>query len=198
VALALANAIRKHQMSRPHLEALIDSREADMVDEPPADLAALERYAESSSARLVLLALEVLGVREAAAIAAGREVGIAYALAGLMRAVPFHARARRIFLPGDLVDETARRALLELRPHAALASAVAAVTQRARAQLARARARRAEIPRAALPALLTGVLAQRSLDRLAQAKYDVFARALARPDALLVTRLGLAAWRNRY
>ena len=45
--------------------------------------------------RLVYLALEALDVRDTAAQEAAHHVGIAYALAGLLRAVPFRVRAGR-------------------------------------------------------------------------------------------------------
>lgn len=158
----LAAAIRRHSLSREHFDRLIAARELDLGAESPASLAALEAYAEDTSARLVWLALEALGERGAAARAAGRAVGIAYALAGLLRAVPFHARRKRLYLPGDLVAAAGLRVeqeLFELRPSPALRRVVAQVADAAARHLATARSRRREVPRAALPALLPAVLA---------------------------------------
>ena len=84
-----------------HFDRLIDTRERDLVDEPPATLAALEAYAEGTSATLLYLALEALGASEPPARAAARDIGIGYALAGLLRAMPFHARAGRRYIPAD-------------------------------------------------------------------------------------------------
>jgi phytoene synthase len=199
--LPLGGAILARDLSRVHFDRLIDAREADMADEPPASLAALEAYAEGTSGSLVLLALEALGVRDPAATAVGKDIGVAYALAGLLRAVPFHARARRLYLPADLLAASGRdlaRELYDLKPSPALLPVVAAVAARARARLAAARARRHEMPRSALPALLPGVLAKRALDRLARAGNDVFAPRLLRPNGVSVARLTLAAWVNRY
>src|SRR5216684_2638012 len=94
----LTAAIREHGLTREHFDRLIDARERDLDDEAPASLASLatlEDYAEATSARLIHLALEILGVRDPAARQAGRHVGIAYALAGLLRAMPYQARAGR-------------------------------------------------------------------------------------------------------
>ena len=52
--------------------------------------------------RLVYLALEALGAAEPATVAAARDVGIAYALAGLLRAMPFHAASGRSYIPDDV------------------------------------------------------------------------------------------------
>src|SRR5579862_359448 len=89
VAEPLAAAIRRFAPTRAHFDALIDTRERDLDDAPPATMAALEEYAEGTAATLLYLALEVLGVRGSTAIAAAREIGILYALAGLLRAMPF-------------------------------------------------------------------------------------------------------------
>ena len=59
----LAAAIERRALTRGHFDALIDARERDLEDAPPESLATLEAYAESSSAPLVLLALEALGER---------------------------------------------------------------------------------------------------------------------------------------
>ena len=67
VAEPLAAVIRGHALTRTHFDRMIDTREHDLADEPPATLAALENYAEGTAATLLSLALEVLGVAEPAA-----------------------------------------------------------------------------------------------------------------------------------
>jgi NADH dehydrogenase [ubiquinone] 1 alpha subcomplex assembly factor 6 len=201
VATPLAAAIRGRGLSREHVEALIAARDLDLGDEAPASLAALEAYAEASSARLVWLALEVLGERGEAAVAAGRAIGIAYALAGLLRALPFHARMKRLYLPRDLSSAAGLRIeaeLFELRSSPALRQTVEQVAATAAHHLAEARALRAAVPRAALPALLPAVLAGADLARLARAGYDPFDRRLAGRDPRRSWRLTLAALARRY
>jgi phytoene synthase len=179
VAEALTTVIRGLRLSRDHFDRLIDGRETDLGDEPPASLGALEEYAESTSARLVYLALEVLGVHDAPASDAGLHVGIAYSLAGLLRAMPF--RARQI-IPADIPPP----------------NGVAELAAAASRHLHAARARRNLIPRSALPALLPAVIAERSLTRLKRAGDNPFDPALATPDPLQSWRLAAAALFNRF
>jgi len=200
VIAPLAAAIRRHDLTRYHFDRLIDAREADLADEPPADLAALERYADDSAARVVRLALEILDTRDAESTEAGRDVGIAWSLVGLIRALPVHAGLRRLSLPADLVAETGldMARFLEAKPSPALSRIVEHLAARAREHLAAARARHAAVARGAVPALLTARLAEFHLARFARAGYDPFAPALARPDTLAGWRLANAAWRGRF
>ena len=201
----LAGAVRRHGLSRGHFERLIDAREFDLDGAAPETLAALETYAEGTGASLVLLALEILGVRgddEAAREAgtAGRHMGIAWALTGLARAVPFHARQKRLYLPADLTAEAELEVgdLFELRTSPAVCRVVEALAARAAEHLAAARDLRPRLPGAALPAMLLAPLAAAYLTDLARAGYDPFdPRLRARPPGQ-VWRLLLAYLRRRY
>lgn len=99
VVEALGAAIRCHGLVHPSFEALIDARAFDLADEPPEDERVLESYAEACSAPLARLTLEILGASGSDAVCeAGRHVGIAWALTGLLRAVPAHGFAGRRYL----------------------------------------------------------------------------------------------------
>jgi NADH dehydrogenase [ubiquinone] 1 alpha subcomplex assembly factor 6 len=196
----LAAAIRGRGLSRAHFDRLIDAREQDLADERLPSLAALEAYAEATSSRLLFLALEVLGESGATALAAARAAGIAYALAGLLRAIPFHARAKRLYLPQDRVAAAGiavDRELFELRSSLALRRVVAEVAALAQRHLDESGATRSVVARRALPALLPAVLARADLARLARSGFDPFDPRLARPDPLRSWRLTLAMLRRR-
>jgi phytoene synthase len=196
----LAAAIRAHDLTRYHFDRLIDAREADLADEPPASLAVLETYAEDTASRLVRLALEILDARGAEAGEAGRRVGIAWALIGTIRALPVQARLRRLSLPADLIAESGLDVarFLELKPSPALARIVERLAERAHEHLAAARVARGTIPSGARAALLLAVLGDWHLRRLARFRYDPFAPELASLATLAGWRLALAAWRGRF
>jgi NADH dehydrogenase [ubiquinone] 1 alpha subcomplex assembly factor 6 len=190
----LAAAIRRHDLTRYHFDRLIDAREADLEEEPPASLNALEVYAEDTAARLVRLALEILDARDEGAGEVGRHLGIAWALTGVLRALPVQVRLRRVSLPADLIANARLDVVrfLELKSSPTLVQIIEQLAERAGEHLAMARAARAAMPRRALPALLIGILADTHLRRIARAGYDPFARDLAQPDMLASWRLTMA------
>lgn len=87
-----------------YLDELIDARAQDMYDEGPADQAALEAYAWSVGGALSEAALAVCS-REAkltpSSAQMARRTGSAWAMLGLVRAIPFHWASNRNFVPGD-------------------------------------------------------------------------------------------------
>src|SRR5579872_1373779 len=168
---ALTATIRQRNLSRGHFERLIDTRERDLDDEPPQDMAALEDYAEGSSAALPYLSLEVLEAATPPALDAARHIGIAYSLAGLIRAMPALAQAGRSLIPASLAAETGfdPHGYTALRPSPALRQVIEMIARSASRHLAAAREVRREIPPAALAALLPARIAETTLRRLERA-----------------------------
>lgn len=175
VAQPLALAVERHGLPRELFERLIGGREADLDNSPPADLAALRAYAESTGGVLLDLAVRIAGGGSDTQRAA-RGLGTSWALIGLVRAVPFQAQARRVFIPQDLLDEAgvALEDLLELRPVPALSRAVAHICGEAEGLLSQAREQQPRPARAVFPVFLLAVLAQRHLAALAKVGHDVF------------------------
>lgn len=195
----LAEAIRAHGLTRDRFDRMIEARRFDLGDAAPPDRAALERYCADTAGEVIALNLEVLGAANAAALEAGRHVGIAYALTGLLRALPFHARDRRVYLPTAVVEEVAADmgALFDLKPHQGLNRAVAALADTAAAHLRAARRVRG-VPKAARPALLPGRLAQTYLAALARAGHDVFDARVQTPPPWRQLALTLTALVGRH
>ena len=201
VVQPLVAAIREFGLSRAHFDRIIDTRERDLDDTPPADLAALIDYAEGTSSALLFLALEALGAAEPVAVEAAREVGIAYALAGLLRAMPFHAASGRSYIPQDIAARVGLdpASLCASARHAGAAQSGRGVGRRRRRRISAARAqRRVKLSRRALAALLPAVIADRFLLRLKRAGFNPFAPELDAPDPLQSWRLAAAALRNRF
>src|SRR2546430_5943720 len=98
VLQALLHGVAAHQLPKPLFDAMLDARAQDFESAPFADMAALEAYADATSAMLMRLAARVLGAEDALDEQA-RDAGIAYAVCGLLRAVPFQAARGRIIVP---------------------------------------------------------------------------------------------------
>jgi NADH dehydrogenase [ubiquinone] 1 alpha subcomplex assembly factor 6 len=191
----LAAAIAEHGLDRGLLDRLVDARERDMEPEPPADLAALLEYARGTSSTLTELALEILGRPGPAVREAGRALGIAWALTGLLRAVPFHAARRRLYLPASLMAETGLTPgqLFDRGSSPALRRVVHRLAEEAARWLDEARRGRSAVGHRFQPALLPAALARGHLRRLAAAGDDPFDARVQRPPPGRVW--GLAARR---
>jgi phytoene synthase len=200
VAVALAAAVDRFGLGREHLDRLIDAREFDLDDRPPATLDDLVRYAEGTGAPLVKLSAEVMDARDPGVMAPAEDLGIAWALTGLIRAVPFHARARRLYLPAALSRKAGLDvlAMFERGSVPGLPAVVEAVAGRARERLASARAARRDVPARALPAFLPSTLADLYLKRIAAAGYDPFDARVQAAGAGRLVALALSRLRKRY
>lgn len=200
VVQALAVAISRFALPQDAFETFLSARARDLDDAPPADFPALESYAEATAGSLTALSLACLGATQPRTLQAGRHVGIAWALTGLLRAIPFHAAQRRVYLPQDRLDAAGVSvdALFDGRRQAALAVVVAGVAAEARRHLRLARRLRIGIPRMALPALLPATLLDGYLSRMARQKYDVYSPRIDLPPLARQLRLAWKASIRRF
>ncbi|MBU0723467.1 MAG: squalene/phytoene synthase family protein [Alphaproteobacteria bacterium] len=199
VVQALAEAVAAHDLTRAHFDRLIETRSRDLEPEAPADLPALLDYADGTAGTLTALCLEALGA-DSAVESVARPAGIAVALTGLIRAIPFHAREHWVNLPASLLDAhgVTLQEIFDLQRPPGLPKIVEALADLARQNLAEARAHRSAVPRPALAALLPLTLAEGHLRLLAKNGHDVFDARLAEKSPLAAWRLSWMAWRGRY
>lgn len=105
VAAALIDTIRRFSLRRSGFVNLLEARRFDLYDDAMPTLNDLEGYAGETASVLFLELAQVLcdGADPKVADAAGH-AGVAYALTGLMRALPIHARRNQVYLPADLLN----------------------------------------------------------------------------------------------
>jgi len=197
VAKAFAETIAQYGLERGAIDRLIDAREFDMEGVPPEDMAALIGYCEGTSSQLAQLALKILDIKGEAVAMAAHHMGIAWALIGLARAVPFHARQGRVLLPRNLL-RTAGIAPEQIRRGEALSGVVAQVVGEGREHLNRARKLAGKIDKKAMPVLLPATLADVYLKALKKCGYDPFDPSMLTAHTKGRFRLMLNAWRGRY
>ena len=201
IVQALAAGVTRHALPREPFDRLIDARELDLEDRPIGSLQDLVDYGDASSATLLQLGARVLGE-------AGDEtaddglwgIGVGYALAGLLRALPHHVRARRSMLPADVLQRhgVSDRALFSLKPGPELNAAVTEIADKARDHLEVAKTRRPHMPRRWRAVRMLAVIAKAHLDALERAGHDVYNPRLGRVSDTLGLRLSWAALTRRY
>lgn len=196
VAQALHIAVRKHNLSRILLERMIHAREFDLEDVAPSDLNGMCIYAEHTTAPLFQLGLECLDAPDETVREAAREAAIAYALAGLLRAVPFHAGQRRCYLPTDLMkaNGVSQARLFAGNPDDGLGAVAEAVALRAGEHLEKARKSAGNTMKKARPVLLNATLAGQYLSLLEKCGYNCFDPRIQTGPAFSELRLW---WRAR-
>ena len=172
---------------------LIDARSFDLYNEPVASLSYLERYAMHTSSALIELAARILcDGRDPNVGDLARHAGIAYAIAGLLLALPVHAARGQLYLPADLMarygaeaaDAFAGNATTELR------AVLAELRLRARHHLGAARGLLNDTPPELAPALLPVALVRPALDRMERRFYQPL-----RPTELPQWRRQWILWR---
>jgi phytoene synthase len=171
VASALLIVIERYRLGSTKLAALIDARCFDLYDDPMARLTDLEAYANKTSSALIALAAQILvGGEGEAAETVATPAGIAYAIAGLIRAFPLHAARRQLYVPLDLLDRhgVEPQDIFAGRSSKNLRTVFADLQDLARRHLLAAHQQIATLPDAALPAFLPVALVRPSLDRLAR------------------------------
>jgi 15-cis-phytoene synthase len=177
VAAALDDTIVRVRLPRSALVDLVDARVFDLYDDPMPTRADLEGYCGETSSVLIRLASLILaeGADPGAADAAGH-AGVAYAITGLLRAFPWHARRGQAYVPGDVLARhgVTRDDIASGRGGPGLPSALAEMREAARDHLERARRLRGAIPPAIAPAFLPAALVPAYLKAMERRDYDPF------------------------
>ena len=178
VAASLLNAIEHYRLPVNAMLALLEAHRFDLYDEPMRTIAELEDYALKTVSALIAMAAQILGVDAAMA---ARPAGIAYALTGLLLALPKHAARRQLYLPLQLLEShgLGPEDVFGAHSSAPLNTAVAELRSVMRRHLDAAAEMLRSLPQQALPAFLPIALVRPSLDRLERS--DIFAPSVLSP-----------------
>jgi 15-cis-phytoene synthase len=177
VALALLETIEKNKLPRQAFQDLIDARLFDLYDDLMPDWNALEGYCGETSSALFRMATIILkyGEEPGAADAVGH-AGVAYALTGLLRAFPWHARRGQVFLPQSLLTivGVSREDIIAGKDSEALRAALSTMREKARDHLARARTSQGFDDPQLRPAFLPLASVEGYLKRMERKNYELF------------------------
>jgi len=174
VADALGGTLRRRELSRQQIDAMIDARAFDLATKIMPNWETLEAYLRNTAGALFALGAECLGGRGAALERAASKAGIAYGLTGLMRALPVHAVRGRVDLPADALRQhgTSPEAVLSGKIDRGLLALLADFSERAANALAEARSAVAALDEPARRAFLPLCLVEPYLAALAREGRD--------------------------
>jgi 15-cis-phytoene synthase len=190
IAAALDDTIVRFRLPRQALVDLIDARVFDLYEDPMPSLNDLEGYCGETSSVLIRLASLVLanGLAPGSADPAGH-AGVAYAITGLLRAFPWHARRGQIYVPQDLLDAhgVVREDIVAGRGGPGLTGALRDLRAVARRHLQQTRTLRPAIAAETAPAFQPLALVEPYLSVMDRRDYDP-----------VRTRVELPNWRKIY
>jgi phytoene synthase len=185
VARAILAAVAACKLPVKALTDLIEARTFDLYDDPMPTLNDLEGYCgETSSALIQLAAICLAGGDDPGAYEAAGHAGVAYALTGLLRALPLHARRGQCYLPLDAMARhgASRDDLVAGRATPGLLATLAEMRARARHHLAETRRLIGSVPPVAAPAFLPVALVEPYLDVMERRDYAPFERLVELPQ----------------
>ena len=177
VALALLDTVATFRLPIMALVALIDARTFDLYNDPMPSLNDLEGYCgETSSALMRLASLVLAGGEEPGGADAVGHAGVAYAMTGLLRAMPWHAARGQVFIPADLLQKHGGTSgdLTVGRTNPQIAAALAELRATIRRHLVAALAAAPQLAAAARPALLPLGLCAPYLNVMEKSGFDPF------------------------
>jgi phytoene synthase len=165
----LSELFAAHTLPTELFDAILNARAFDATPDLFADWSEVGDYCDQTSGNLMRLAAHILG---GAQDDLAREGGTAYAIAGLIRSLRFHAARHKVYLPQDLLSavgllpDQIMAGKFDAKVKAAIAQTVLKADEHCRA------ARLLKTPRALLPAFLPAALVPLYLRRAKRRSFD--------------------------
>jgi phytoene synthase len=178
IATALTGTIARFSLPRQAFNRLIDARLFDLYNDPMPTLNDLEGYAgETSSSLFQFAAIVLAGGQDPGTATAAGHAGVAYAVAGLLRALPRHVARRQCYLPEAMIVSRSvdKEAMFAGDATPELRRLLADLRTVARQHLAEAERELGEIDPVLKPAFLPLALVRPYLERMDRRDYQPFA-----------------------
>ncbi len=185
VAGALLDTIERFNLSKDGLLELIDARTFDLYDDPMETIEALERYARATSSNLFCEIPPIVDPDEpASGFGVSQHGGIAYALTGLLRAVPWHSLRGQLFIPLEILKKHGleRADFASGKATPAVSAALADMRALAREHLEVFLSRIEGLPDRCKPGFLPVALCEPYLRQMEKPGYDPFKTPVELPQ----------------
>jgi phytoene synthase len=193
VADALALAVRRRGLPKSRLQSVVEAREFDLYTEPMGGVPELKTYLKATAGSMFSLAAQVLGASGADVETAAEFAGLAYGLAGLLRALPAHMARGHRFLPLPALEHWQPGST----PPPDLRRQLSDVRDSARRNLQRFREAQGALPPDARPAFLPLALVEPALAQMDRPDFDPLTVTLEQGPLGRYWRLWTAALRGR-
>ncbi|WP_222877591.1 phytoene/squalene synthase family protein [Terrihabitans soli] len=200
VAEAIRTTIAANRLPADAFVRMTEARVLDLYNDPIPSVNDLEGYTGDTSSALIRLASIILvGGGEPGGAEASGHAGVAYAITGLLRALPFHAERGQVFIPAEvLARHGARRDdILAGRSSHGVYAALREMRAMARHHLEAARRVSREIKPEASAAFLPVALCDLYLKRMEKSGYNPFRTLIEAPQWRRQAALWTAAKRGR-
>jgi len=185
VAAALSDTIERFNLPLQAFDDLLSARAFDLYDDPMPDWNHFEGYCGETCSALFRLGALILGQgRDLGGADAAGHAGVAYAMVGLLRALPLTSVRGQVYLPGDVLARhgVSRDDIVGRRDGPGLRAALAELRGRARAHLADALRLARESPRDIAPAFLPLACLPLYVARMERAAYSPFDTVVDAPQ----------------
>jgi len=175
LARDLSELFAAHSLPPDLFDAILNARAFDATPDLFANWSQVENYCDQTSGNLMRLAVCILNGEAQDTLA--REAGTAYALAGLIRSLRFHAARHKVYLPQDLLGaigllpDQIMAGKFDEKVKAAIAQAILKAQEHFHA------ARLLKTPRTLLPAFLPAALVPLYLRRAKRRSFDPLRRS---------------------
>ena len=203
----LHNLICDHDLAKQPLYDLLTARADDLDDIPPPNMDALVNYCQATSSNLIQLSLDILMGKDNQEqggnqhqITAAQDCGIAWALIGTIRAIPYMASKGHCRLPVSLLREAGIewQSISAKEQPKALPDIVSVLAREAQNRLESTRQASRELQKTAIPGLLSVPIASYYLKQITKAAYNPFDERLQYAQSPAKTlALLYASWRKK-
>lgn len=185
---------------RTRLDAILAARELDLEDSAFPTLDSFRDYAAATGGTLLELGLHATGTAGMGMEPVARHVGTAYAITGLIRAIPFAGTVGRMLIPQDVLAGVGATDSASRRNPERMREAVCVLADQAAESLGAARqaARGVRVRGAARPVLLHRALAEMYLNRIRRAGHDLSSPRLDPDNFNRISRLLFRNFLRRY
>ncbi|KAK6185558.1 hypothetical protein SNE40_007764 [Patella caerulea] len=200
VALELYGATQHLKLSKKWLANMVDARFEQMDDKSYTSIKHIEEFAEKGVCPINYLLLQCLGVENIHADHAASHIGKAQSIVTLLRAAPFHAGKKKVYLPMDLLikNKVSQESVIRGKTDQPIKDVIYEIASIAHHHLKHARSFKSDVPKEACVAFLSTVSCEWYLKQLQIADFNIFDSRLQRRNNLLPLKLWLQKKKKIY